>query len=66
MNKVEPTQTRLAQELKHASPLVSCRFDAAGPFVFAGAQDNTIQRWELAGAKKATLAGHNSWVRALV
>ena len=66
MNKVEPTQTRLAQELKHASPLVSCRFDAAGSFVFAGAQDNTIQRWELAGGKKTALAGHNSWVRALV
>src|SRR5262249_38151544 len=63
---VEPTQTRLAQELKHASPLVSCRFDADGRFVFAGAQDNSVQRWELAGGKKTALAGHNSWVRALV
>lgn len=64
--KANPTQTRLAQELKHASPLVSCRFDAAGAFVFAGAQDNSIQRWALADGKKTALTGHKSWVRALV
>ena len=66
MTKVEPTQTRLLHELKHNSPLVSCRFDATGPFVFAGAQDNSIQRFEIPGGKKAALNGHKSWVRALV
>ncbi len=66
MNPVEPTQVRLAQELKHTSPLLSCRFDAGGESVFAGAQDNTVQRWQLDGGKKAALAGHQSWVRALV
>jgi WD40 repeat protein len=60
----DPTQVKLAQELKHASPLVGCRFDPTGRFVFAGAQDSTIQRWELAGGKKTTLTGHKSWVRA--
>src|SRR5262249_44691786 len=64
--EVEPTQVRLIQELKHASPLLGCRFDTSGTFVFAGAQDNGIQRWELAGGKKTTLAGHESWVRGLV
>ena len=34
-------------------------------FVFAGAQDNTIQRWDLATGKKTALTGHKSWVRAL-
>ncbi len=63
--QVDPTQVKMAQELKHASPLVGCRFDPTGRFVFAGAQDNTIQRWELAGGKKAALVGHKSWVRAL-
>jgi WD40 repeat protein len=62
---VNPTQTRLAAELKHSSPLISCRIDPTGRFVFAGAQDNSLQRWELATGKKTTLAGHKSWVRAL-
>jgi WD40 repeat protein len=53
-------------ELRHNSPLLGCRFDPAGRFVFAGAQDNTIQRWDLAtGGQRASLEGHRSWVRAL-
>jgi len=63
--KPDPQQVRLAQDLKHASPLLGCRIDPAGQYVFAGAQDNTIQRWELASGKKTALAGHNSWARGL-
>ena len=63
--KADPMQTKLAQELKHNSPLLGCRFDPSGQFVFAGAQDNSIQRWALADGKKTALAGHQSWVRAL-
>ncbi|OAI51369.1 hypothetical protein AYO44_00745 [Planctomycetaceae bacterium SCGC AG-212-F19] len=63
--KFDPMQTHLAQEHKHPSPLLGCRFDPAGAYVFAGAQDNSIQRWTLADGKKTTLAGHQSWVRAL-
>jgi WD40 repeat protein len=62
---VDPSKTRMAQELKHTSPLIACRFDPSGRFVFAGAQDNTIQRWELSGGKKTELTGHKSWVRAI-
>jgi WD40 repeat protein len=62
---VGPTHTRQVQELKHPSPLVSCRIDPSGRFVFAGAQDNTVQRWEPATGKKTALTGHKSWVRAL-
>lgn len=62
---VDPTQTRMVQELRHTSPLIGCRFDPSGRFVFAGAQDNTIQRFELAGGQRVALAGHNSWVRAI-
>ena len=58
-------QTRLAQELRHTSPLFSCRFDPSGRFVFAGAQDNTIHRWELATSHRVGLVGHRSWIRAL-
>ena len=63
--KVDPTQTRQVQELKHPSPLLSCRFDPTGRFVFAGAQDSSVQRWEIATGKKTALLGHKSWVRAL-
>jgi WD40 repeat protein len=63
--RIDPVHTRLVQELKHTSPLIGCRFDPTGRFVFAGVQDNTIQRWELAGGQRTALAGHKSWVRGL-
>jgi WD40 repeat protein len=63
--KIDPTKTRLVQELKHPRPLIGCRFDPSGRFAFAGSEDNTIQRWELATAKKTELTGHKSWVRGL-
>jgi WD40 repeat protein len=62
---VDPAQARLAQELKHTSPLFGCRFDAVGDVVFAGAQDSTVQRWHLATGKKTALVGHKSWLRGL-
>src|SRR5271157_3963513 len=65
-NTITPSRTRMALELRHTSPLLSCRFDPSGRFVFAGAQDNTIQRWELAAPNaKVALTGHRSWVRGL-
>jgi WD40 repeat protein len=64
-NKIEPAQTRLVKEHKHASPLLGCRLDPSGQLVFAGAQDNTIQRWHLATGTKTELVGHKSWVRGL-
>jgi WD40 repeat protein len=61
----DPAKTHVAAEWQHTSPLVSCRFDPTGRFVFAGAQDNTVQRWDLADGKATLLAGHESWVRAI-
>jgi WD40 repeat protein len=65
MMKLDPTKTKLAKDLKHTSPLVGCRFDPTGKYVFASAQDNSIQRWEIATGKKTPFAGHSSWVRGL-
>jgi len=62
---IDPAQTRLAAEFKHSRPLFSCRFDPTGRFVFAGAQDNLVQRWDLATGQRTELAGHDSWVRGL-
>jgi len=49
----------------HDRPLVSCRFEPQGRFVFAGSEDNRVQRWALADGAKTSLAGHDSWVRAI-
>jgi WD40 repeat protein len=62
---IDPAKTKLAKELKHTAPLLGCRIDPSGRFVFAGGQEATVIRWELDGGKKTTLEGHKSWVRAL-
>jgi WD40 repeat protein len=62
---VEPQKTHLAGEFKYTSPLLSCRFDPSGQFVFATAYDNSIQRWNLASGKATPFLAHDSWVRAL-
>jgi WD40 repeat protein len=61
----EPAKTHVAREFAHKSPLIACRFDPAGRYVYASAQDNTIQRWDLMTGKTAALAGSESWVFAL-
>ncbi|HZV06020.1 MAG TPA: WD40 repeat domain-containing protein [Gemmataceae bacterium] len=63
--KIDPAKTHLLKDYKHGSPLFGCRFDPSGQFVFAGAQDNNIVRWNLDNGKKTLLTGHKSWVRAL-
>jgi hypothetical protein len=62
---VDPLQTRQSRDFKHAQPLVACRFDPNGKYVFAASQDNSIQRIELASGKITPLLAHQSWVRAL-
>lgn len=61
----DPMSTHVSKTLAHTSPLLSCRFDPTGRFVFAGAEDNKVVRWELATGSKVELAAHDSWVRAL-
>jgi len=63
--KIDPAKTHLLKEYKHDSPLLGCRFDPSGQFVFAGAQDNNVVRWHLDSGKKVVLTGHKSWIRAL-
>lgn len=65
MPTIDPAQTHLVAELKHSSPLLTCRFDPSGRFVFAGAQDNSIRRFALEGGAQVALTGHESWVDAL-
>jgi WD40 repeat protein len=60
-----PEQTHVENELTHKSPLIACRFDPRGRYIFASAEDSTIQRWDLKTGKAAVLDGHESWVFAL-
>lgn len=62
--KVDPTSARLVRDFKHTSPFVGCRFDPTGQFVYAGAQDNAVVRFQLDSGKKTILNGHKSWIRA--
>lgn len=61
----DPAQTHVVTQWEHTSPLLSCRFDPHGRYVFAGAEDATVQRWTLADGAKTPLAGHESWVRSI-
>ncbi|HEY1380408.1 MAG TPA: WD40 repeat domain-containing protein [Gemmataceae bacterium] len=61
----DPTKAKLDRQLKHASPLIGCRFDPFGRFLFATAQDCTLQRFDLVTGAKVAFAGHASWVRGL-
>jgi WD40 repeat protein len=64
-NNLDVKQARAVTEYAHERPLVSCRFDPQGRYVFAGSEDRTVLRWSLADGAKATLAGHESWVRSI-
>ena len=61
----DPKQTHISKTLAHGSPLISCRYDPTGRFVFAGDQDNKVVRWDVATGTKVELVGHESWVRAI-
>jgi WD40 repeat protein len=61
----DPTAARLERELKHARPLVGCRFDPSGRFLLVSAEDETIQRFDLLTGANTTLSGHRSWVRGM-
>jgi len=58
-------QAHVTQQWKHDCPLIACRFDPLGRYVFASSEDNSIQRWALADEAKTSLQGHDSWVFAL-
>ncbi len=62
----DPKQTHVVHEWKYTSPLICCRFDPQGRYVFSSAEDSHLQRWEFPSGKLTTLEGHDSWVRDIV
>ena len=63
--QLDVTKTHVAKELKVGSPLISCRYEPKGHYIFAGAQDYQIWRWEPSTNKKIQLKGADAWVRGI-
>ena len=43
----DPYATRLVAELPHDRGILTCHYDPAAPFLFAGARDYLLHRWDL-------------------
>lgn len=61
----DPKNAKVTKDFAAEAPLIACRFSPDAKFVFAGAQDEKIYRFELAAGAKSVLAGHESWVASL-
>jgi WD40 repeat protein len=65
MTAADPTKTHASKDLAHNAPLIACRFDLKGPYVYGSSEDRSIQRWDLGSGNKVALTAHDSWVHAL-
>ena len=62
----DPKQAHVVAQWPAGRPIVCCRFEPRGRFLFCGLESSTIQRFNLADGKKVPLAGgHDSWVFSL-
>jgi WD40 repeat protein len=61
----DPKLTHVAKQWQHESPLISCRFEPLGRYLFTTAEDYQIQRWDLQSGAKVAFDGHDSWTRAI-
>lgn len=59
-------QAHVAAQWNAERPLVCCRFDPKGRYVFCGLESSTVQRFQLTdGKRQAFDGGHESWVFSL-
>ena len=62
---LDPKAAYVAAQWQHDRPLISCRFDPSGQFVFCGSEDAVVERFRLSDGVKTVLAGgHTTWVAA--
>lgn len=59
----DPARIREVAAFSHSRPLYSCKIDASGNYLLAGAQGSAFNRWDLVSAENTELLGHQSWVR---
>ena len=62
----DPKATHIVNQWKHDNPLISCRFEPRGRYIFSTSEDFSVQRWSLPDGKRTVLKGHQSWVRGMV
>lgn len=61
----DPKAAWVANQWAWDRPLVSCRFDPTGEFVFCGSEDRNVERFRLSdGARTVLAGGHQTWVNA--
>jgi len=58
-------KTSVAVEYKHTRPLTACHWDQSSRYVFFGAEDHLVHRFELATKAVVPFAAHDSWVRGM-
>ncbi len=59
----DPKQAHVAAQWRADAPLVCCRFEPRGRYVFCGLESAVVERFALADGKKVSFAGgHESWV----
>ncbi len=64
--KIDPKQARVVAQWPAGRPIVCCRFDPKGRFLFCGMEGPTVERFNLADGKKMSFpGGHDSWVFSL-
>ncbi|TVQ00726.1 MAG: hypothetical protein EA381_06865 [Planctomycetaceae bacterium] len=59
----EPFRVEVAVEFKHSRPLTCCHWEPLSRYVFFGAEDHLVHRYDLADGTVISLAHHDSWVR---
>lgn len=63
--EIDLKQTHQIAEYKHERALTTCQLDPQGRFLFTGAEDLHLYRWNLESGEKTQLTGHRSWVRSI-
>lgn len=63
--KLDPAKLKMAREYKHTRPLTACFWEPHSRYLFFGAEDNLVHRFELASGLVVPLARHDSWVRGI-
>jgi WD40 repeat protein len=62
----DPKQAHVAAQWPAERPVVCCRFEPKGRFLFCGLESSSVQRFNLADGKRVAFAGgHESWVFSL-
>lgn len=62
---VDPRSAKVTVDWTYDKPLMACRFDPTGKYLFTSAENRTVVRWEVGSGAKTVLVGHESWVRSI-